>query len=126
MARLLTATSFWKANMLQLKHMVGAGGAIQKPSENLSDCGTAPYHRFFPVRDERAIGPNPPASTGIMLRRGDRKKPSERRGPGPRHKICFFFSLRVSFSRAASICGAPSIPHRMSTHKMQCEDEQTS
>jgi len=69
--------------MLQLEHMVGAGGAIQKPSENLSDCGTAPYHRFFLVRDEGAIGPNPPSSTGIMLRRGDRKKPSERRGPGP-------------------------------------------
>ena len=46
--------------MLQLEHMVGAGGAIQKPSENLSDCGTAPYHRFFLVRDEGAIGPNPP------------------------------------------------------------------
>ncbi len=38
----------------------GAGGAIQKPSENLSECGTAPYHRFFLVRDEGAIGPNPP------------------------------------------------------------------
>jgi hypothetical protein len=93
MARLLTATSFWKANMLQLKHMVGAGGAIQKPSENQSDCGTAPYHRFFLVRDEGAIGPNPPWSTGIMLRRGDRKKPSERRGPGPRHQT--FFSSRL-------------------------------
>ena len=63
MARLLTATSFWKANMLQLKHMVGTGGAIQKPSENLSDCSTAPYHRFFLVRNEEAGGSNPLSST---------------------------------------------------------------
>ena len=28
--------------------------------------------------------------------------------PGPRHQICFFFSLRLSLSRAASICGPRS------------------
>lgn len=33
------------------------GGAIPKPSENLSDCGTAPYHRFLVVRDEGGFGP---------------------------------------------------------------------
>jgi len=46
-----------------MKHLVGAGGAIQKPSENLSDCGTAPYHRFFLVRNEEAGGSNPLSST---------------------------------------------------------------
>jgi hypothetical protein len=68
MARLLAATSFWKANMLQLKHMLGAGGAIQKASENLSDCGTAPYHRFFLVRDEGVVARTRPLVVGVLER----------------------------------------------------------
>src|SRR5271167_1295520 len=36
---------------------------IQRASENLSDCGAAPYLRFFLVRNEEAGGSNPLSST---------------------------------------------------------------
>ncbi len=72
--------------MLQLKHMVGAGGAIQKPSENLSDCGTAPYHRFFLVRDEGAIGPNPPLVHRHHAATGRQKETERTARTGPRNR----------------------------------------
>src|SRR2546430_15539950 len=87
----------------------GAGGAIQKPSENLSDCGTAPCHRFFLVRDEGAIGPNPPRPPASCCDGETERNRANGADRAPRHQIFCFFAqglcpsistLRLNLSRA--------------------------